>query len=1312
MIISFLRSSAQQVEVPLTAGSDWQKNGLVIHVTDYLNHPKMKWPSTMLSYRVDLSAQTISANQIQLFDGSGKAIPFQLSGVEEQNGLVKRATLHFMSGLSAGEDHIFRLSSQKGKTGVAETEVSNVTVKKSDQFIELGNGIIRLQIPNTGNAFVPPVLKLGDAKEWYGKGEFTPGSIPENLTVTEVSKGFVFAEYLLKYRFKGNKSLNATIRLVSGMQFFELEEDMKGFNASDSVSWQVIWDQLKPDFRFCPNRPGTPVDPKKKGFDNFSWEPIGGSNGDPSAGKHPLMPVDQRNRAGGRLPFQIVPYDNWLSWWNLPTATFWDQSKNKSIGIFIKDLEKWDDGEYALWGSGQNLSIYFNWVNQQLTWTLPIVKGTRSTGICMYPHQKDIDLVSETDVPLLHTDYLRRWYGWISLDKVKNWTLDYNAEENTGPLFFKSESGKPDQDIALLETTLANKLANISENSERNHGPTPVGSRDFNEKIVPLWYANYKFIPDDKVRNMRAAFLFMTYVFMDESLMPMKTMLSGHPNFLADIKAVPGMAAAMFPNHPDARIFGDHLEKSVALNLRYHIRPPVSAWNATGGRYTENLGTYTWAFLKPTLRSTYLLHHHFDGRNRILQPNISLFAGWLLNSLTSPLSSKDGKRANPPQGAHAHGLTPSNLMRMLGQEMYYYDPILAEHLLFVTSPDDNGFEYKIGRTDPWANILQSEWTNNKGTNPHLRSAKYTGYGFILRKNFGRANETYVHLQQIDDGPNYRWGRAGKGGNGVIYYYANGRRYSHNGVEDVGDGPFGDVERSTNFGVKKPGGYRSLGPYQSVGRSDLTEPLFDFEQAQFAQINGSSEVRPDYLSRSVLQSGDDYIVVFDELKDENTEGRFSWFVGKEDAFPNIIQLVPGAKGVDSGIKPSKSNYHNDQNELTTKGLYFDGKGSFLTLVTHKNDVSAQKTEFGCIVKNGKLATDYVFRSSAEKVFLKSGIVFRGKAGIVQENLQTRTYSASLFQGKEIGIPGLLIELNHEGKNGISLKSFSGGYSGSIQINQAVKVSFTLTKKSLKPLIFYLNGKRLQTKSNSLISIELVPGHYNWQWNFTGLIPEATEILATVLERNGCEVEWRKSEGATVYQVEISKDNGTSWEPFESEIQDTKITLKDLVSGSKLHVRVLAKGSGGWSIPSADYPVYVTNQPPHAPEGLLAVAKHGKVEIGWGKILGAGTYKLYRNEKKEGNQNAQIIYSGKDRKFTDMVPDSNRIYEYQVIAENGNGISEKSTVSDTDPARLINWYPKPGETFRRDTRNHENGYDEYNPFIEETMPVLEYPLVQKK
>ncbi len=63
--------------------------------------------------------------------------------------------------------------------------------------------------------------------------------------------------------------------------------------------------------------------------------------------------------------------------------------------------------------------------------------------------------------------------------------------------------------------------------------------------------------------------------------------------------------------------------------------------------------------------------------------------------------------------------------------------------------------------------------------------------------------------------------------------------------------------------------------------------------------------------------------------------------------------------------------------------------------------------------------------------------------------------------------------------------------------------------------------------------------------------------------------------------------------------------------------------------------------------------------------------------------------------------------QVTAVSDNGESVPSTLGDTDPARLIHWDPKPGEGFRRDTRSHENGYPEYNHWVEERMPILAYP-----
>jgi len=51
---------------------------------------------------------------------------------------------------------------------------------------------------------------------------------------------------------------------------------------------------------------------------------------------------------------------------------------------------------------------------------------------------------------------------------------------------------------------------------------------------------------------------------------------------------------------------------------------------------------------------------------------------------------------------------------------------------------------------------------------------------------------------------------------------------------------------------------------------------------------------------------------------------------------------------------------------------------------------------------------------------------------------------------------------------------------------------------------------------------------------------------------------------------------------------------------------------------------------------------------------------------------------------------------------------SVISDNDPARIINWYPVPGEKYRRVTESYEQGYDIWNNLIEKYMPVLDYPV----
>ncbi len=1292
----------------------WSKGGINIVLKDDLNLPNMSWPLTLLEYPVDFTSEQVNQKDIVLVDWVSKqAIPFQLTGFQLVNGKIGKAVLCFLSDLPSGAKKEFRLTLRQSIPELKENTLPKlISVISKDQETVLGNGILKVSIPSAGNyqKLIPPILQIGNDTQWLGQSVM-PSNLPfQKMNVSELSSGPLFVQYLIDYQFAGGKSFQLKLRLIAGIDYLETEENMTGFTQADSLAWKIDWNGFQPEYRFCPNRPGAPTYKEKRGYESFTWEKIGGSDGDPLAIKHPDLPYDQKNLPDGLLPFKITPYHNWMTWWNLPSAAFWSEKSGQTVALFIKDFEKWVDPEYPIWSSKDNLSVHFYYKNG-FYWSFPLVTGKRSLALTVYPHKKDVEVSNRTNAPQVYVDYLRRWYGWISLNKTKDWVLDYPSGKPAHPAFFKLPAQEAKFNPKDLMSNLKRTAGGMAEAGERSKGPSPVGTRTFYDNITPLFEHAESTLSEQEYRQARACYLFMTYVFMDETLMPIRNMLSGHPNFLADIKGVPGMAAFLFPDHPEAKEMADHFEKSIALNLRYHTRPEEPAWEAKGGRWTENLGCYTWAFLRPTLKTSFLLHHFYDGKNRMLQPNISIYGDWLLNGLTSPLKSEKGRRVNPPQGAHSRGLSPSNLMYTLGQELFYYDPLLAEHFFWVTSPDDLGFEFKVGRPDPWDGPAKTVYSHPGGTNPHLKSEKFTGYGFNLRKNFGEPGEMYVHLQQIDDGPNYRWGRAGKGGNGIIYYYADGKRFSHNGMEDVGDAPMGDTERCTNFGVKKDKSYRCIGDYRSVGRNDLTDPLYDFGFAQFASIQANGEAAPEYKSRSVLLSGNDYIVILDDVKDKSVESRLSWFVEKDDDFPVIEQLRPGIKGVDANIQPSNSTYHKDNGELNTKGRYYDGKGDFLTFVTHKKQLKPVLD--GAAYRIGKPdgSTEWIIRDDHNLAFNQDKLVFEGSAGLLRQSADKKTFEAAVFQGKKIGIPGLAAQFSTLPQSGgMSLRNSSNGFSGIVQVRQETVVQFSLDQAP-KGLVFYLDGKEvsLNQESTNKFSVRVPAGKHLWQWTSTGVIPSAPQIKRSVSAATWSQLEWSPVPGATSYSIQKSTDGGAEWGNIAEGIQSANYKLSGLTEGKKVHVRILAKGKGGISEPSDDYPIYPTANKPHAPEGLIAVKTGNEVNLTWGQVLGAEQYALYQRVK--GASDYQKIYAGNDRKASVKLAGDQKIYEFSVTAANGNGESAKSSISDTDENRSINWYPIPGEIFRRDPESQENGYDEYNHWIEQKLPVLKYPFQLK-
>lgn len=1281
-----------QPVTPVTLPQNWKQNGYVLQVKDVLQHPDVSWPVTLLQYRIYFGEQGTPLNRFTVADAtSGKPVAFQLADIIEKNGLLQEATLYLLTDLPTGTERNFKL---QANTKQLVLPVNKVQVTNHAQYTELSNGNIRLQLPSLAAKTVqPPVVQFGNDTSWLGRGELPASWKNVRMQVQVLTSGELMTAYKVSYVFTTTKTYTIIIRLNAAMEFAELEETMSGFTSADSLQWRLVWNGVQPSVRYASTRTGI----------NGKGEPMEGY-ADPLLGnKHPYQVNDQRNDKDGKLPFRLALYDNWMSWWRLPTAAFWKEEQQAvTIGLFIKDAEKWNDQQYPLWGSKEALSIAYHWNNKILDYSFPLVNGTRSVALAAYAHSKDIDGMNRTKKPLAYIDHLRRYYGWIPLDKTKNWILDYAGDDVAYPKYFNATHANNKLDINWLQQSLKNMVTSVANGAERNAGPTPVGARVFYESIAPSFDINQPGMSTDQYKKLRAWFLFMNYVFMDESLMPMRTMLSGHPNFLMDIKSVAGLSAFLFPGHPQANQMAQHFEKAIQLNYHYHIRPPVKSWQTRGGRWTENLATYTWAALRPTLRTNFLLHHFYDGRNRILQPGISELGHWLLNALTPPLQTS-GRRGFPPQGAHAQDFKegPPDLLRMLGQELVYYDPLLAEQLFWATDSADEAFEGEKELTPVWSPVLKGEWAANKGTPAQLRSEKFTGYGIVLRSNFAQPNEMYVHLQQIDDGPNYRWGRAG--GNGVIYYYANGKRYSFNGPEDVGDGPFGDVERCTNFGVKQAAGYRQLGNYRSIGRGNLTAPLYDLGFAQYAAVYGNN---PTYRTRSILQAGADYIVVYDDVANDALEGRFSWFTGREDDFPFIHQLTPGVGFVDANIQPSQSSYHKDPAVLPTKGRYYDGKGDFLTLVTHVPNIKTQSTQYGAQVQLPDGSTHHIFKAGKTIHYQQNNISFTGLTGIIKV-LSDRQYQAALFAGTQLKAGGLQIRLASDTAAALSFTTFDDGYIGSFQSTSAQRVRFYYAGKDKGKLHFYIDGKPVIPKptADGGVVVPFAAGKHQWQWSATAAIPGIPEISNTSNKPGGFTVNWAPVAGAIGYEVQISNDNGTTWHTALAGVKDNMATVEQLANDSKIHCRIVAKGHDTTGAPSAPYPIYVTAKPPHCPEGLQAMKEGRKVRLYWGHILGAAAYNLYRKERSATSW--QRVYSGRAALYVDKLPNGNTIYEYTVTAINGNGESSKSSVCDTDPHNFLNWYPPFYNGFRRDTENHENGFPEYDPFIEDKMPVRRYP-----
>lgn len=1261
-------------------------------LTDNIKDKRFEWTRTLLSYPVNFGNQKIDYKNLILKEiYSGEIIPFQLSELNEANGFLKSATVNFVCGLPSGGSYKFELSVQQNpKKAIAKDVVS---VLKTTNSYEIGNQQMKIHIPLSGSYssqdIVPgPVMQLCRNGKWVGQSRIiSPRQSVKSLSVELKEQGDLLVTARLIYRFDNGGEYLAIIKVKSECEYVDFEESVSNLDKDDDIRVEMTWKDLELTHRSSSSEYGSQdqkIDENIK-LIHRGEDPAFTGPGRTENTKEDFLYSLCPQMFGDGIAFRTVSFSNVVT--------------NEAIAIFVKDAGKWTSPEYSIWNYGASHRIHFRYNDGQLSWIFPLSSGSRSTAFMLCDKEDTRDqslgemsvLGKKVDHSTSKINLLRNRSAELSLDRIKDYDLNYNGRSIVPDLegkniYIREALQSPEADLIKSPREYLEKFWNDGFIGVWKGVVHPVSNRSLPHWIVPGYIKFQSQFTSEEREKVNAMLILLANVVAGEEVAPIKTMLGGHPNFMADWLFPLAAAAYLFPDHLQADSWSNEYSKFVELTGLYYSRPDVKSWNASGGRWTESLGVYNFAYLTPTSQGNQLLELR-NGENVFANELTARLGKYLVGVTTSPVVIKGNESKqviHPPMGAHSGKRGIPGSVYALGECLKFYDPLNAEYLMRIGGATAD---------------VKKENVNN-GTDPKLKSAKFTGFGIVMRSGVGTPEEMSVFLQQIDKGPNYRWGFANEGGCGNIYYYAAGKSYSGHLREDAGDRRAQDAMFSCNTGV-----YRDKNFY-SIGMSDLIAPFYNLDVAQYAKLfprsGKDNYCTPEYRYRSVMMVGNDYIVIYDAVT-QKANTRLSWSVGEDDIMPEITVIKGGS------VWPTE--YITREGKVESKGVLYQSHpwgGDRMTLVTHRKDVVYQKprkTEVGdpCEIIRTATSTDYLFNNQISKNYSVDGCSFNGEVGLVRK-MNDGSWQVVLLNGTSIKA-GQVEITSDNAEAGLSLNfKTSDEISGKTYTESPANVTINFSDGFPSNSLLYMDGEVVTVKkSGNQLSFKLPVGAHTVQFSKEGPQPISPEIIYTINKNSQALICYKTVHSATSYEIEVSHDGGQTWILVGSS-KSNLFTLKNLANGTKLHVRVSAANKFRKSPPSPDYPIYVTGSPPEAPDGLHVDLRNENPVLTWGEVLGISGYKLYR--KARGEKSFRPIFTGRINNYRDKevsLKDFNaRVYEYAITAMNGNGEGKFSLVRNTDPASWKNFTPAVPYKFKRQSTYWQPPYVD-----KDAVPPMYYP-----
>lgn len=1284
---------------------------------DYIGIPLYDWPRTLLSYPIVFADEIHSEDELDLFDNVAQtSVPFQLSNVVIEDGLLKSGVINFFAQLHSNEHYDYSLYMRKKS---AKSPISPVIIDKLDKMWVITDGTTGVEVPVSGtfdaaDGKIPaPLIAMWSQEKRIGNNTLHIGNKRlESIETDILEAGDLFVECGVRYTFTDDASYYVRMKMVQGYPFIILDEEMKNIQASDSVYVDMAWNGFYPTRRYgnwdrqkeVSVDGGLEID--KPIYTNWSQE-------DPH-----WTGTGWVENPSEQMIYRLLPFGGNSTREQVPVISFWETGANAyELGVFVYDHNRWNDLQYGIWQPTPALSVYFRYDKGELYFKYPLAEGSRSTAITLYNvkdkqqlvdhFNRNIDEIAQQggsdraeEMGFRYAMMLHRQYALLGLDKIKDWVLCYPEKGRHPDSPFAGHDRQPGID-EFYRQIVSSPMAYYMTGLNGFPGIHSISHRPYFGGWVEDYLNLYKGLNNRQRKTVDALFLLSAYVNTLEAMNAIRTSLAGTANMAADGWSVPGLMSFLYPEHPMAKEWADFFEKTLEIYGIFYTRPTVSKYESLGGRWVESLGVYNWAFLRPTSATNTLLQL-FDGKNRFANEGMVQRGRWMLDMMTAPIVSGGRmERGYPPHGAHGGGrLVPRySSVYQLADWLQYYEPMLSEHL-YWTGNMGTWVEMKPTQTD-WLFVHRKQYSSiNLGTNPHLRSCKYTGHGIVLRAGVDTEEELSIHLNQVDKGPNYRWGHQGQGNSGGLYFYAKGKIYSGHENEVVGDHIQNNLDGVTNFGVMKNGAFCN------IGMNELVAPLYDLGTVQLAELlskqGTGSFAWPEYLSRSVMLVGTDYFLLYDQTGTNWRAGsRFSWFVQKQDEFPQLVFMG----------KRARPDHWSRSETNNSKGFYRDADGSLLTLVTHKKNeirILGGKTvspsllsdisvfEFvpddvnrpdGILYIRTSHSTDVVFRNGAGIEWQAEKEAFDGQAGVIRR-MDDGCLQLALMKGRRLRADGILLELSKEDGTAITL---------TCKGTDNCKGRFKSDGKSRLSL-GGVSGGRLYIDGipcNGIRDILLPAGEHKIEYA-KHVTPMPARVKDIEYGPEGALLYLEIPPSAEKVRIEVSTDQAKTWKPVVTT-RHSSYRLAPRQEG-KVHVRAVSVRGKKEADFAPEYPLYTTCRPPHYPEGLRLKLGKNKVTLNWGKVLGVKKYRVYR--RRLGEDKYRLLYEGKFNSYVDdmaagvmeaaLCPGRLEkkemdiqmiVYEYTVTAVDGYGESLFAPAVNTDSTSWANWYPYTTLKFKR-------------------------------